>query len=111
MAKLRALHAQDTFRPAPSVVTREVGGELVLLDLAKNSYYGLDPVGARMWDLLTGGSALGLVVSIVLNEFDVDATTVRADVERLLNELLDQGLIVPSDESTTGSDVGIDTGS
>ena len=37
---------------SPSVIYRDVSGEVVLLNLQSGVYYGLDPVGSRMWQLL-----------------------------------------------------------
>ena len=42
----------DRVQIPQEVIARQVGGETVMLDLAKGSYYGLDPVGARMWELM-----------------------------------------------------------
>jgi hypothetical protein len=36
-------------------MARTVGDETVILDLANGTYYGLDPVGARMWQLMSEG--------------------------------------------------------
>ena len=36
------------------VVHRMVGDEAVLLQLDSGVYYGLDPVGSRIWELLEG---------------------------------------------------------
>lgn len=48
----------DTIRVPPHVLARTVGDETVILDLASGSYFGLDPVGARVWQLLADGRNL-----------------------------------------------------
>ena len=42
----------DQITVSPEVLFQEVGGEAVLLDLASESYFGLDDVGMRIWQLL-----------------------------------------------------------
>ena len=37
---------------SPEVMSQEVSGETVLLDLQSESYFGLDEVGTRIWQLL-----------------------------------------------------------
>jgi hypothetical protein len=42
----------DQITVSPEVLFQEVGGEAVLLDLKSESYFGLDDVGMRIWQLL-----------------------------------------------------------
>lgn len=84
----------NRLRPAPSVFSREFDGELVLLDLARGEYFGLDDIGARLWLALTEGRDVPSVVEDVTREYDVDVATVTADLEALTAELLARGLLV-----------------
>lgn len=76
-----------------NVMFRELEGESVILDLDSESYFGLDTVGTRMWQLLTDGDSIQTAYDILLDEFDVDAETLRADLEELLDELTSKGLV------------------
>lgn len=84
-------------RPAPNVVSQEVEGELVLLDLDGERYFSLEEVGARVWALLGEHDGdVEHVVATMLGEFDVDEVTLRRDVETLLAQLRERGLVVAS---------------
>jgi hypothetical protein len=74
------------------VLTREVDGELVLLNLRTEEYYGLDPVGADIVSRLTS-APLATAVDALCRDYDVDADVLRADVDALIAELLDAGLL------------------
>lgn len=76
-----------------SVLHQQLGEETVLLHLATEHYYGLDEVGSRVWQLLREHRTLDPIVAALLNEYEVDETTLRGDLERLLDELADLGLI------------------
>jgi hypothetical protein len=76
-----------------TVVVRAVGDEVVLLDLAAGEYFGLDAVGARVWELLDCGKSLEEVVTVLLDEFDVTEIQLRADVIALVCELVSRGLL------------------
>lgn len=80
------------------VMARRVGDETVILDLNTGTYFGLDPVGARIWQGVTEGLSLAEVCAAVVEEFEVTLETVQADVQRLLDELLSRGLVVTSDQ-------------
>jgi hypothetical protein len=92
------VHPDDTFSPAPGVVVREVGEELVLLDLGRNFYFGLDPVGARMWAVLTAGHSFAQAFELLAREFEVEPERLRADLEGLVVELAAHSLIVVAPE-------------
>lgn len=75
------------------VMSRQVGDETVILDLGSGTYFGLDPVGARIWQLLAEGSQLEDVVTTLLGEFDVAEGRLRDDTRKLVDELITRGLI------------------
>ena len=71
----------------PDVLARSVGAETVILDLASGTYFGLDPVGARVWALSQRGSTLGEICDTLVAEYDVSRERLEADVVRLAVEL------------------------
>ncbi|WP_158290240.1 PqqD family protein [Ramlibacter sp. WS9] len=77
----------------PEVMARQVGDETVILDLASGNYFGLDPVGARIWQLITEGRTPAAVRDSLLAEYEVSPDDLERDLDRLLNELLSQGLL------------------
>jgi hypothetical protein len=82
-------------RAADSVVFKQVGDELVLLDYARGMYYGLDPIGARIWELLLAEERdVDEVVDVLTGEYDAPRDRIAADVELLVSELREKGLIV-----------------
>lgn len=80
---------------AAHVHAREFDDELVIVDLRRAQYYGLNAVGARVWDKLAAGATLGEVVSGVVQDFDVDALTAERDVMAIVNEWIQLGLVQP----------------
>lgn len=81
-------------RVAQDVMTREVGDETVLLHLGRGEYFGLDAVGTSIWRHLVQGVAAGDIPVRLMQEWDVSEAQARADVERLLGELEDHGLVL-----------------
>lgn len=75
------------------VMSRQVGDETVILDLGSGMYFGLDPVGARIWQLLGDGCGLHDVVTTLVGEFDVAEDRLRRDVDALVTELVTRGLV------------------
>ena len=60
------MNLSDKVNVPPEVMARTVGDETVILDLTSGTYFGLDPVGARIWQLLTEGKSLSAVCDAML---------------------------------------------
>lgn len=78
---------------SPQVLVQDVGGEAVLLDLASEQYFGLDPIGARIWALIGESAHLGAVHARLCQEFEVDPARLEQDLLVLVGELAGAGLV------------------
>ena len=75
------------------VLEQELAGETVLLDLASESYFGLDAVGTRVWQLLQSGADHSELIDTLLEEYEVERDTLEKDITDLLQRLAEAGLI------------------
>jgi hypothetical protein len=82
--------------PSDDAMVRTIGDETVILDLASGKYFGLDPVGTRLWQLIGEGLAIDDACARLLAEYEVDEPRLRADVAQLLQQLLSHGLLKPA---------------
>lgn len=84
---------EHSIQRAEDIVAREVGGEIVLLDLEAGTYYGLNAVGGMIWKSLEGGAkSIAQLCDELELEFDVDRATLEADVAALAADLQANGL-------------------
>lgn len=89
------MELSEKFKISDDVVAREVGGEMVLLDLASGQYFGLDSVGGRIWELLTDQPhTLAQLCDEIEAEFDAPRDKIEADLLALAVQLREQELIV-----------------
>ncbi|NLW49901.1 MAG: PqqD family protein [Candidatus Brocadiaceae bacterium] len=77
---------------AENVLINVLDGEAVLLNLDNETYYGLDEVGARMWQVLMESDSIQSAYEALLDEYDVEPETLRADMRDLIARLVEQGL-------------------
>jgi hypothetical protein len=84
----------DALTVPPEVLARRLGEETVILHLETGTYFGLDPVGARIWDLIVEGHTLAGICDRMLEEYEVDPATLQRDVLALAGELAAKGLVV-----------------
>ena len=80
-------------KPNPDVAWRRVEREAVLVNLKTSRIYTLNPTGARLWELLGEGRDTADIESTLLGEFDVEAAELRREVDRLLGEMAEAGLV------------------
>ncbi len=88
-----AITLTSRLRPSSDVLVQETGDEAVLLDVAGEYYFGLNPTGLRVWRLLEGGSDLRGVCDALHAEYAVDAAQIEQDVLALVGRLVDAGLV------------------
>ena len=76
-----------------TVLFRDLEGESVLLNLKTESYLGLDTVGTRMWTVFTAQPSIQAAYEVLLSEYAVAPDVLRKDVEHLLEQMIEHGLI------------------
>lgn len=74
-------------------VSCDLAGEAAILNLRNGVYYGLDPVGARVWNLIQEPRTFAELRRKLLEEYDVAAPDLDVDLRELLGRLAEQGLI------------------
>ena len=80
-------------KPTPDVLCQDVGGEVVLLDLDSERYFGLDPVGTRIWHLIDQDLPLLQVLETLCAEYDAPRDRLETDLLALVAQLADAGLV------------------
>lgn len=83
----------DRLSISADVMARRVGDETVILDLASGTYFGLDPVGTRMWSLIEEGRTLAEVCDAILETHEASRGQVERDVLALAESLRSRGLV------------------
>ena len=82
-----------SWRIPEDVVFRDLDGEGILLNLATGTYYGLNPTGTVVWNLLHEGKPTSEIVAALVREFEVSEDAAAADVETLVDDLAAKGLL------------------
>jgi hypothetical protein len=74
-------------------VSTNLSGEAVILGMSDGVYYGLDPVGARIWALVQEPRAIDEVAGAIAAEYDVSRERALADLLALAGQLMERGLL------------------
>jgi hypothetical protein len=88
-----SLSANSIVVMAQEQISCPLGEESAILNLKNSMYYGLDPVGARVWSLLQQPRSIREVRDALLSEYEVEADQCETDLLALLEKMLSEGLI------------------
>jgi hypothetical protein len=90
----KSISGESVVAQIADMVTSDIDDEKVMMSIEKGSYYGLDPVGSRVWELIEKPVRVSDLVDTLLTRYDVDRETCEADVAAFLHELEEDGIIV-----------------
>ena len=83
----------DSVAIPDAVVSRDLGGETVILNLETGIYFDLDGVATDIWQALQDTGSLNDAYQKVLAMYEVDAAVLTVDFLRLVNQMAAKGLL------------------
>lgn len=85
------LNQKITF--SDTVFAQEVDGEMVLLDMESENYFGLDEVGTSIWQAMQEYGTLQEVFHAMLEQYDVEEEVLKKDLIGFVEKLVESGLV------------------
>jgi Coenzyme PQQ synthesis protein D (PqqD) len=87
------LSARSIVVASPDQVSCPLGEESAILNLSSTIYYGLNPVGTRVWGLLQKPKTVAELRDTLVGEYDVESERCERDLLELLEKMSAEGLI------------------
>lgn len=87
------LDRSTRLRRVADVLATEVEGEMVMMDVEKGVYFGLDPIGTDIWKRLETSMTVAALAVVLVQVYDADIACIERDVLALLARMLEQGLV------------------
>ncbi len=79
--------------PNKEPLTSEIDGEKVMLSLELDKYFGMNPVGSAIWEMLEAEPTFQELIDKLTQKYDVDTETCTKETREFLQHLLEQKLI------------------
>jgi hypothetical protein len=89
----RALTSESRITLSKDQASCDLAGEMAIVNFENGVYYGLDPIGARIWTLLNQPLTIKELCNSLAGVYDVEQSTLDSDIRAFINELADQGLV------------------
>ena len=93
MGPSSTLTSQSRIAIARHQVSCDLADETAIVNLENGVYYGLDTVGTHVWNRLRQVTTFGELCDSLIQDYDVEASRLEADMGSFLRELAEQGLI------------------
>jgi len=84
------------YKAIPEALVATLSDGAVLLNLQTKRYFSLNETGTRIWEMVQQTAEEEVIVATLLREYEVEETMARAEVRRILDELIEAQLIVPA---------------
>jgi hypothetical protein len=91
-------------RRKEQIIAQKGADEVLLFDMDDGSYYALNEVGNRIWELCDGTRGMAEMVCVLAKEYNAPAEMIETDILEVLTDLRSKNLIVESRENRMGID-------
>ena len=81
------------FVRAPTAISTVIDGIGLIIDANSGRYFGLDDIGAVIWNALREPQPLAVVQRNLVAEFDGDADLIAREAEQFIDRLRRNGLV------------------
>lgn len=82
-----------TFIRNQETISGQIDAELVMVDIEKGSYFSLNSVATRIWELLENPITSEDLCDLLLKEYEVSSAQCQTDVEEYLSKMKELGLV------------------
>jgi ornithine carbamoyltransferase len=76
------------------ILFQEIAEEFVLLNMETEKYYGLDEVGAKVWEILKEEEETDKLINMLLMEYNVDEQTLRNHIAILFESMKSENILI-----------------
>lgn len=88
------MNEQTILKRKSGLMTANMNGSAVMMDIATGKYYNLGETGGHIWELLEQPTSLSDLLNALTAEYDVSPEQCKADVLAFLQQLADRGLLI-----------------
>lgn len=97
MASADEISATTTVTAAESALSTTLDDEAVILETESGMYYGLNDVATHIWEEIDERRTVAELRESILATYDAEPDQVERDLESVLADMLDNGLIEVDD--------------
>jgi hypothetical protein len=75
------------------IISSDMDDETVMMNIEKGEYYGINPIGSRIWELIETPRKVSNICEKLCEEYDVTQEKCNNDVMHFLNHMAEKKII------------------
>ena len=83
---------------SPGVLFNQVDDDLVMMDVKSGNYFGINPVGAEIWNKMQEPITVQEIINQLLAEYEIDEATCRSETLVFIQQTFERGFLKVLDE-------------
>ena len=87
------LTPDSVIRRSETIISSNLGEEVVMMDIEDGSYYAVEKVAARIWELTEQPIAIGVLCERLTGEYSVPAERCREELVTFVGELVERRIV------------------
>ncbi len=93
MSSEKTIDLKATIARNDDIIFSDMGEETVMMSVDKGEYYGLDPVGRRIWELLDKPTQVAVIRDYLCAEYNVTVEQCVTDIMPFLDQLVEKEIL------------------
>ena len=93
------LNVDSVISRNPQIISSKMDNEVVMMNIEKGNYYGLNRVGSEIWEKMSEPLTFTALCETLLQEFNVEKEQCEKEVAAYLEKLVNEGLILVDNKS------------
>ncbi|MEA1877569.1 MAG: PqqD family protein [Bacteroidota bacterium] len=83
----------DRYERNHQIIDGELDDQQVMMHIDKGMYYGLNPIGKRIWDMLEKPKSFEEMTQTLLQEFEVSEQQCKKEVQEFLDDAIEKDIL------------------
>ncbi|MDD7987006.1 PqqD family peptide modification chaperone [Lentisphaera marina] len=83
-----------TLKRNPEIISSKIDDEVVMMSIEEGKYFGLDPIGSIIWELLEEPKSLKKILPELVDEFDVSEEQCEKDCMSFVLDMIDKKTLI-----------------
>jgi hypothetical protein len=88
----------EKYSRSSEIIDGSLDNNQVMMDLDNGKYYGLNPVGKRIWELIEQPKTLDEITERLLSEYDLSAEQCKQEVQVFMEKAVKYGIITKNED-------------
>ena len=78
----------------PEIISSKIDDEVVMMSIEEGKYFGLDPIGSIIWELLETPQSLAEIIPHLQKNFDVSQEQCQEDCSKFVLDMLNKNTLI-----------------